>query len=110
MSVFVDPAGSAPGQLGRVRFCCHLFADTPEELVKFSQAIGLKPSWLQGPRPQYPGERPAPHFDITAGKRAQAVAAGSIELTRRDSVAVWQRTKVTALDRVEPATAKGKGW
>jgi len=95
MSVYVDPPGSAPGQLGRVRFVSHLFADNVAELVRFGGAIGLRREWLQGPRPAYPLERRLPHFDVTAGKRAQAVASGAIELSRQDAVEIWQRLKVT---------------
>lgn len=72
MSVYVDPAGSAPGRRGRVIFCCHMFADSVEELVKFARGIGLRRSWLQGGN-----QGRLPHFDLTAGKRAEAVAAGA---------------------------------
>ena len=91
MSVYVDPPGSAPGQLGRVVFVCHMFADSIPELVGFAKGIGLKESWLQG---NDPDGRRIPHFDLTAGKRAQAVANGAIEICRERAVEIikqWRR-------------------
>lgn len=84
MAVYVDPPGSAPGRIGRVVFTCHMLADTVDELVEFAAGIGLRRAWLQGM------DKPAgiPHFDLTAGKRAQAIAAGAQDVDRDGIVKV----------------------
>src|SRR5260370_2483690 len=56
----------------------HLFADTEEELRAFAAKIGLKAEWIQDP-----GGRHA-HFDVTAGKRQQAIASGATAVTCRE--------------------------
>jgi len=72
---------------GRTILSCHLFPEGPatealEELHTFARRIGLKRSWFQAaPTGRMAGS--VPHYDLTAGKRAQAVAAGAIELTRK---------------------------
>src|SRR5258708_22534975 len=53
----------------------HLFADTEEELRAFAAKIGLKAEWIQDP-----GRRHA-HFDVTTGKRQQAIANGAKAVT-----------------------------
>lgn len=77
MAVYVDDASipaSVPngGRLHTSRWC-HLMADTLPELLQFADRIGLRRSWVQD-------ERSGVHFDVTAGKRRQAVAAGAIEI------------------------------
>jgi hypothetical protein len=57
---------------------CHLMANGYSEqhldaLHKLAARIGLKAAWFQ------PHKR-APHYDLTIGKRARAVAAGAIEV------------------------------
>jgi len=76
MSVYVDPEGSAPGQIGRVVFSCHMYADTKPELIAHADKIGLQRSWIQ-----FGGIGKIAHYDLTKGKRKQAVAKGAIEIT-----------------------------
>jgi hypothetical protein len=57
---------------------CHLMANGYSQqhldaLHKLAARIGLKPAWFQP-------HRLAPHYDLTVGKRARAVAAGAIEV------------------------------
>ena len=52
---------------------CHLTADTPEELHAFAARIGLKRQWAQVSR------KGILHYDLTPGRRRQAIAAGAIE-------------------------------
>jgi hypothetical protein len=59
---------------GRHTKSCHMFADSVGEIRQFAEKIGLKRSWLQFER--------AIHFDLTPSKRAEAVRAGAVELTR----------------------------
>jgi hypothetical protein len=57
-----------------------MVADSVEELKVFAVNIGLKKEWFQ----DKPGH---PHFDLTAAKRAKAVAAGAIELNDKEYLA-----------------------
>ena len=47
----------------------HLTADTIEELHRFAVKIGLRRSWFQD-------DGIHPHYDLTAGKRWQAIRTG----------------------------------
>ena len=58
---------------------CHLFADTDAELHDFAASISLKRAWFQD-------RRDFPHYDLTSGKRKEAVRAGAREATREDVV------------------------
>ena len=67
---------------------CHLEADTQTELDALAARIGLRSAWRQPPR----GSHPWPHYDLTDGKRAHAVAAGAVdEKTLRETVDRWRR-------------------
>src|SRR5258708_20945482 len=57
----------------------HLFADTEAELKAFARKIGLRPEWIQ-----HEGTHRV-HFDVTAGKREQAIAEGATALTTREA-------------------------
>jgi hypothetical protein len=67
---------------------CHLFADTLEELHRFAVAIGLRRDWFQN-HPKLP------HYDLTFGKRKQAVAKGAIPVDRKKTVEMMERNKQT---------------
>ena len=73
MAVCVDPLmPCVPNRNWRWNRSCHLTADDVEELHTFARQLGLKRAWFQ-PRP------PAsiPHYDLTAGMRARAIALGA---------------------------------
>jgi hypothetical protein len=55
----------------------HLTADTWEELHEFAARLGLRRSYFQPGRPL--GGKPSPfwHYDLTVGKRAQALRLGA---------------------------------
>ena len=89
MAVYVDELKSYPLAKWRHGKACHLIADTVAELKGFAVSIGMREEWFQ--------PRSSPHFDLTEELRAQAVAAGAIELGRREFVA-----KLQAL--------RAKGW
>ncbi len=59
---------------------CHLYADRGDDgwLHEFAAMIGLKREWFQ------PGKR-LPYYDLTRAKRAEAVQAGAIERTIRET-------------------------
>jgi len=62
---------------------CHMLADSMAELLDMADTIGVARKWFQ---PQS-----HPHFDICKAKRAEAVAAGAIEVDRRQLVGVMKR-------------------
>jgi hypothetical protein len=49
-------------------------------------------------------KRVAPHYDLTASRRAAAVKLGAIEVGRRESVAIW-RARREAVANPQPALA-----
>lgn len=60
---------------------CHLMANGYDEkhlaaLHEFAKRIGLRRTWFQQ-------HEIAPHYDLTIGKRARAVAAGAVEISTR---------------------------
>lgn len=76
MTVYVDPmAACVRSAKWPYDSACHMIADTEEELLRFAVRIGLRPDWIQ-----HAGTYRA-HFDLTAGKREQAVAMGAIEIS-----------------------------
>jgi chromosome condensin MukBEF complex kleisin-like MukF subunit len=86
MSVYVD---SHAGKLGRM-VMCHMIADTQAELHAMALSIGMKREWFQEPP-----KASAPHYDVSKGRRAQAVRLGAVEVDRHGLVAKIQelRTK-----------------
>lgn len=75
MAVYVDNAFDVLPVLAKWKGGGHLQADTDEELHVFAASIGLRRSWFQEPdgRPWHN------HYDLTAGKKRQAIAKGAIE-------------------------------
>lgn len=67
MTVYVDDMRAKFGRL----VMCHMIADTDAELHAMADRIGLARKWHQGD-----------HYDIALSKRALAVAAGAVEITR----------------------------
>jgi hypothetical protein len=66
---------------------CHMLADTPDELHAMADRIGIARKWFQR-------DASAPHYDVCKSKRAQAVAAGAIEVTeRREFAAIIKRVR-----------------
>jgi hypothetical protein len=61
---------------------CHMMADTHEELLAMARKIGLRPEWIQKE------DTHQEHFDLVPPRRAAAVAAGALEVTTRDLVAL----------------------
>ncbi len=57
----------------------HLYADTDGELHTFAAAIGLRRAWFQA-------HARLSHYDLTAGKRVLAVAAGATSHTTKEMV------------------------
>jgi hypothetical protein len=59
----------------------YLWADTSAELDAIARRLGLRPEWMHA-------DYDAPHYDLTAGKRAQAMRFGAREADRRDLAAL----------------------
>ncbi|MBR0825157.1 DUF4031 domain-containing protein [Bradyrhizobium manausense] len=98
MAVYVDELESWGWKMrGREVQSCHMFTDQIDlaELHAMAAAIGMKRSWFQE-------KRTAPHYDLTASRRAAAVALGAVELGRRDSANIWKprREAVAATEAV----------
>lgn len=67
-----------------------MFGDSVEELIAFAEKIGMKTKWLQTKR--------AIHFDLTSRRRADAVKAGAIELTKKTWRAAYRKACKQAED------------
>lgn len=77
--VYVDDMHTTPmGQFGRMKMC-HMVTDTTAELLAMADRIGVQRKWLQL------AGTPKEHFDIAMSKRAEAVAAGAVEITMSDT-------------------------
>jgi hypothetical protein len=83
MSVYVDPLmACVPNPRWKWDSACHMFADSLAELHDFAARIGLLHTWFQR-------SSRIPHYDLTPGKRREAVAAGAVELDRRQTINFW---------------------
>lgn len=84
MTIYVDSA-LIRARVGRLdSYWCHLMSDQldPTELHAFAARVGLRRAWFQrgksaAGRELYP---PRDHYDVTEGRRRQAVAAGAVEI------------------------------
>lgn len=75
MSVYVDDAiWEFRGML-----MCHMIGDTEEELHQLAATIGLQRRWFQ--------QKHVRHYDVSKGKRFQAIRHGAIALDRTAFVA-----------------------
>lgn len=76
MSVYVDSIQRWPTRIRCFQAgSCHLMADTLDELHAFAARLGLRSAWFQ-PHPRWP------HYDLTPGRRAEAVRLGAVEVGR----------------------------
>lgn len=85
MAVYVDELKSYPLAKWRHGKACHMIGDTIAELKAFALSIGMREEWFQ--------PKSSPHFDLTEQLRRRAVAAGAIELGRREFVAKLQELR-----------------
>lgn len=86
MPVYVDRAlNPYRGTRGRQWKMSHLLADTEQELHDLAARIGLKREWFQN--------HGTPHYDLCQSKRRMAIAAGAIEIDRRQTVALIRRLR-----------------
>jgi Protein of unknown function (DUF4031) len=107
MAVYVDdasiPATVANGRAQHTSRWSHLFADTQDELHEFAGRLGLRRSYFQPGKPRADG-RPSPfwHYDVTAGKRQQAIRLGAQPVTWRDTAQII-RAREAAAERTRVA-------
>lgn len=93
MTVYVDPCMARGWRLrGHLVHSCHMFTDQAglAELHALAKAIGCERAWFQD-------HGKAPHYDLTATRRAAAIAAGAVEVTSRQAVHIW-RNRVDKMD------------
>ncbi len=85
------------------RFWCHLLADDEDELHAFAAALGCERRRFQS-RPRRPW---IDHYDLDEERRAKAVQAGAIELTRREvcDVIARKRAQLTGSSSTASPTA-----
>src|SRR6266536_2062557 len=109
MSVYVDdmnlPATVQNGpRVSHTSQWSHLFADSQDELHAFAERLGLRRSYFQPGRPL--GGEPSPfwHYDVTAGKRAQAIRLGATPVAWRDSARIIREREA----RSQQASAAGR--
>ena len=90
MTVYVDDS-LIPATVNRISSrWSHLFADTQDELHAFAQSIGLRRSWFQPGKPFAGQPSRLWHYDVTEGKRRQAIAAGARPVAWRDAVQIMK--------------------
>lgn len=87
MPVYVDEARHPFGRM----MMCHMMADTTEELVAMADKIGVARKWMQKPGTAME------HFDISKGKRAEAIAAGAVPVNSRDLGMLIQRKRTAKI-------------
>ena len=86
MAVYVDSLGPCIANKNwRYKEACHLMADTVDELHEFAETIGMKRSWFRV------SNSGLPHYDLTRGKRKQAVKSGAIEIDNNQVLGYIQK-------------------
>jgi hypothetical protein len=78
VTAYVDDARN---RLGRM-VCCHMAADSEEEMHALAAAVGCRREWSQGW-----------HYDLAAPRRRAAVLLGAAEVTARDMALMTARLR-----------------
>lgn len=97
MTVYVDDM-RRQARVGRLDArWSHLLADTTDELRAFATRLGLDPSWIQ-----YAGD-PLEHYDLTDGKRVEAIRLGAVTITYPTGVAALVAARRNTRPAARPA-------
>jgi hypothetical protein len=93
MTVYVDDM-LRPARVGRLTSrWSHLMADTHQELLSMAAELGLRPEWIQ-----HEGTH-REHFDLTEGKRLQALGFGAVAIKYPSGTSVVLSAKRDAAAR-----------
>lgn len=105
MTIYVDALAQWGWKLrGHTVPSCHMFTDSVDlsELHEMALRIGMKRQWFQP-------HKVAPHYDLTASRRAQAVQLGAIEVGRKEASQIWKaRREATALQSMMAQAPAGE--
>ncbi|MDD4888302.1 MAG: DUF4031 domain-containing protein [Phycisphaerae bacterium] len=101
MAVYVDPLfqwpieSTAPAARAVARrnggLWCHLVADSIEELHAMADKLVVRRTWFQ--------DRSLRHYDLTAGKRREAIRRGAVELDEEAACETFKRLRKAAAAR-----------
>jgi Protein of unknown function (DUF4031) len=109
VAVYVDdasiPAAVPNGQVVHDSRWSHLWADTDEELHAFATRLGLRRSYHQ-PAAEHHGFS---HYDVTTGKRWQAIRLGAQAVSWRDAAATSRERRQAEPERSAWARRHGQG-
>jgi len=112
MTVYVDdsqiPATVPNGRARHSAQWSHLFEDTKNELHAFAARLGLRRSYFQPGRPAAGRRSPFWHYDVTAGKRMQAIRLGAQPVSWRDSARIIREREARSR-QAQAAAAGGQG-
>ena len=86
MTVYVDPLEDWGWKLyGKQVTSCHMFSDEIDltALHEMAVKIGMQRRWFQD-------KSTAPHYDLVAKRRTDAVLLGAVEVDRRGASSIWR--------------------
>lgn len=102
MAVYVDWLQTwIPTKRWPYKQFCHLMADTIDELHAFAVKLGLKRQWFQA-------KSSRPHYDLTAGKRRQAVHLGAVEVDMEWYRQQYKKKQGASMPKAAPIVENGK--
>lgn len=79
MSVYVDSmCNCLKNKNWPYNMCCHLIADSVDELLIFAERLGLKKVWFQN--------TDIPHFDLTVNMRKKAIKQGAFPISVKEFI------------------------
>lgn len=96
MSVYVDGLKpSIKNKNWKYNKSCHMVADSLEDLHAFARKINMPMLWFQN-------RLGMPHYDLTEGKRSEAVKAGAIEINDVQLVSMLCKSRATVSVKNNP--------
>lgn len=99
MTVYVDDVRWPFGRM----IMCHMWADTEEELHDMAAKIGIRRQWFQEP-PKASWK----HYDISLGKKAEAIARGAVLTDKYGPVEFQARELLSSTDESDRARGQAK--